>query len=163
MKKYIIALTALLYSHSQSFATWSIILIDPKSKEIGIAGASCTYNCDGIGKILPNIGAVIVQAISNNQARDKGIQMILAESSPEEIIQAMRDSIFDPERQQYAVITIQYLNEPKTYTGKLTNAINGTLMDYGVSVQGNTLAIHNSKSWMLSKKEGQIYCTLPKF
>ena len=140
MKKYIIALTVLLYSHSQSFATWSIILIDHKSKEIGIAGASCTYNCDGIGKIVPDVGAVIVQAMSNNKARDKGIQMIFAESAPEEIIQAMRDSIFDPERQQYAVITIKYINEPKTYTGKLTNTINGALTDHGVSVQGNTLA-----------------------
>ena len=46
--------------------------------------------------------------------------MILAESTPEEIIQAMRDPIFDPERQQYAVITIKYINEPKTYTGNLT-------------------------------------------
>jgi hypothetical protein len=26
-------------------ATWSIIVVDPKTKEIGIAGASCTYNC----------------------------------------------------------------------------------------------------------------------
>ena len=109
-------------------------LVDPKSKEIGIAGASCTYNCDGIGKIVPDVGAVIVQAMSNNKARDEGIQMIFAESTPEEIIQAMRDSIFDPERQQYAVITIKYINEPKTYTGKLTNPINGALTDYGVSI-----------------------------
>ncbi|HYI78402.1 MAG TPA: DUF1028 domain-containing protein [Chryseolinea sp.] len=156
MKKYVIALIVLLSSSLQSFATWSIIIIDPKTKEIGIAGASCTYNCDGIGKILPNLGAVIVQAMSNNQAREKGTQMILAESTPEEIIQAMRDPIFDPERQQYAVITIKYINDPKTYTGNLTHSVNGALTTYGVSVQGNTLASDTQLEAIMDVvKEGQ--------
>jgi uncharacterized Ntn-hydrolase superfamily protein len=78
--------------------------------------------------------------MSSNQAREKGIQMIIAEAMPDRIIQAMRDSLFDPERQQYAVISIKYISEPKTYTGKLTNTFAGALTDYGVSVQGNTLA-----------------------
>jgi len=81
------------------------------------------------------VGAIVVQAMSNNQAGEKGVQMILAETSPEQIIQALRDSIFDPERQQYAVITFKYINEPKIYTGSLTKAFNGGLTDYGVSVQ----------------------------
>jgi hypothetical protein len=54
-----------------AFATWSIIIIDPVTEEIGIAGASCTYNCYGIGKIIPNVGAIIVQAMSNNAARKR--------------------------------------------------------------------------------------------
>ena len=140
MKEYLIVLLVLLYSHNESLATWSIILIDSETKEIGIAGASCTHNCYGIGKIVPNAGALIVQAMSNNEAREKGIKLIFAEATPGQIIQAMRDPIFDPERQQYAVVTVKYINEPKTYTGKLTNPINGTLTDHGVSVQGNTLA-----------------------
>lgn len=66
--------------------------------------------------------------------------MILADASPAEIIQAMRDSIFDPEHQQYAVVTIKYIDRPKTFTGLLTHSFNGALTDAGLSVQGNTLA-----------------------
>lgn len=140
MKKAIIALTiSILYSIG-SFATWSIIMIDPNTNEIGIAGASCTYNCYGIGKIIPNMGAIIVQAMSNNQAREKGMEMIIAESTPEQIIQALRNPGFDPERQQYAVVTIKYIERPATYTGDSTKHYNGALTKAGVSVQGNTLA-----------------------
>jgi uncharacterized Ntn-hydrolase superfamily protein len=138
--KLAVSIAFILSMCSQAFATWSIIIVDPKTKEIGIAGASCTYNCYGIGRIIPDKGAIIVQAMSNREAREKGTQMILADAPPEEIIQAMRDSIFDPERQQYAVITITFIDRPETYTGQLTNAFKGALTDYGVSVQGNTLA-----------------------
>ena len=139
MLRYFLSVAFLLLFFRQGFATWSVIIIDPKTKEIGIAGASCTYNCYGIGKIIPNVGAIIVQAMSSNRAREKGVQMIIAEASPEQIIQAMRDSIFDPERQQYAVITLKHIDDPKIYTGKLTNPFNGGLVGTGVSVQGNTL------------------------
>jgi len=140
MKRYIATITILLVACGHVFATWSLIIIDPKTKEIGIAGASCTYSCYGIGKIIPNVGAIVVQAMSSSPAREKGVQMILAEASPDQVIEAMRDSIFDPERQQYAVVTIRYIDTPGTYTGQLTKTFNGSLTDYGVSVQGNTLA-----------------------
>jgi len=35
--------------------------------------------------------------MSNSQAREKGVSLILAGSSPEQIIQAMRDRAFDPQ------------------------------------------------------------------
>ena len=85
------------------------------------------------------MGAIIVQAMSNKQAREKGLEMILAESTPEQIIQALRNPDFDPERQQYAVVTIKYIDNPGTYTGDSTKPFNGALTKSGVSVQGNTL------------------------
>jgi len=121
------------------FATWSIIIIDPNTKEIGIAGASCTYNCYGIGGIVPGKGAIIVQAMSNKNAKTKGMQMISAELPPEQIIKTIRSPEYDPERQQYAVITTKHLDNPITYTGSLTNHFHGSLTASGISVQGNTL------------------------
>ena len=133
----------LLCYFSSAFGTWSIIMIDPKTKEIGIVGASCSYNCYGIGKIVPNMGAVIVQAMSNSKAREKGVQMIIAESTPAQIIQAMRNPAFDPEQQQYAVVTLKFIDSPATYTGDLANGYKGALTASGVSVQGNTLTNEN--------------------
>lgn len=143
MKKTVFALVIFLICSNDTFATWSIIIIDPRTNEIGIAAASCTANCYGIGKIIPNVGAIIVQAMSNNQARQKGVEMILAESTPEQIIQALRNPDFDPERQQYAVVTIKYIDSPATYTGDSTKRFNGALTKSGVSVQGNTLTSDN--------------------
>ncbi|THU38201.1 DUF1028 domain-containing protein [Niastella caeni] len=139
MKKYILFII-FYFCYASSHATWSIIVIDPLTKEIGIAGASCTYNCYGIGKIIPGMGAVIVQAMSNNQAREKGVAMILAEVEPEQIIMAMRAPAFDPERQQYAIVTIKYIDRPVTYSGDSIKHNKGAITASGISVQGNTLA-----------------------
>ena len=144
MKKIKSILLAFLLSISfYAQATWSIIVIDPKTKEIGIAGASCTYSVYGIGAIAPGKGAIIVQAMSNDDAREKGLEMIMADASPAEIVKALRDPKFDPEAQQYAVITLKYINGAATYTGKSAYENKGTLTAKGISVQGNILTDPN--------------------
>ncbi len=138
--KFIFLTTLLLLGIGiKAFATWSIIVIDPKTKQIGIAGASCTNSVYGIGAIIPGKGAIVVQAMSNNNAWRKGLEMILADASPDEILKAIRNPEYDPEHQQYAIITVKYWNTPLTYTGTGTTAFKGTLTEKGISVQGNTL------------------------
>lgn len=121
-------------------ATWSIIMVDPKTNEIGIAGASCTYSVYGIGAIVPAKGAIVVQAMSNPLARRKGVQMIMANAGADEIMNALKDPEFEPDEQQYAVITVQQLDKPLTYTGATNPAVKGAATAKGISVQGNTLA-----------------------
>ena len=65
-----------------SFATWSIIVVDPKTKKIGIAGASCTPSVYGIGAIMPGKGAIVVQANGNPLARLQGFRMIMDGATP---------------------------------------------------------------------------------
>ena len=136
--KFYLTIVILTISFSSN-ATWSIIVIDPKTKEIGIAGASCTQSVYGIGAIIPGKGAVVVQAMSNYAARLKGLKMLMADASPEEILKAMKDPEFDPEEQQYAVISVKYIDRPATYTGTETYEGKGTSTANGISVQGNTL------------------------
>jgi uncharacterized Ntn-hydrolase superfamily protein len=137
--KFLFVLLCIITLNTKLFATWSIIVIDSTTKEIGIAGASCTKNCYGIGDIVPGKGAIIVQAMSNNQARTKGMQMILTDHSPAEIISALQDPLFDPMRQQYAVVTLKHFLQPATYSGDSTNFFKGARTGPGISVQGNTL------------------------
>ena len=137
--KFTLMLLLILFGSIHAFATWSIIIIDRRTNEIGIAGASCTRNCYGIGEIVPGKGAVIVQAMSNHAARVKGVTMIVSGASPEEIIAALRSAEFDPERQQYAIVTTQDFEHALTYTGKLTHEYGGALTGNGFSIQGNTL------------------------
>jgi len=122
-----------------TLATWSIIVIDPKTKEIGIAGASCTSNCSGIGSIIPGTGAVIVQAMSNYNAHSMARRAITDGHPIEGILEALQQNRFDPSHQQYALITLRQLI-PVTYTGDSTIFYKGTLTASGISVQGNLLS-----------------------
>lgn len=139
-KDLLFVLSLLLALTTNAKATWSIIVIDPRTKEIGIAGASCTFSVYGIGGIIPGKGAIVVQAMSNKMARDKGLQMILANASPQEILEAIRNPEFDPEQQQYGIVCLNALDKPQTYTGTETNGAKGTATSTGISVQGNTLS-----------------------
>src|SRR6478609_8226814 len=116
-KMKILTLSLFFLITINSYATWSIIVIDPKTNEIGIAGASCTFSVYGIGGIIPGKGAIIVQAMSNKSAKKRGLQMMMANASPQQILDAIRDPQFDPEKQQYGIVCLKYLDQPLTYTG----------------------------------------------
>lgn len=122
-----------------SFATWSIIVADPRTGEIGIAGASCTVSVYGIGLIAPGKGAIVVQAMSNPLARQQGFRMIMDGAAPAAILEKIRHPDYDPEEQQYAVLCMNDLAHPATYTGAQNTAHAGSLTGNGISVQGNML------------------------
>ena len=126
-------------SHFSCFATWSIIVIDPKTKEIGIAGASCTPSVYGIGAILPGKGAIVVQANGNPYARLQGFRMLMDGMSPATILENLRNPEYDPEHQQYAILSMNDMGHPATYTGTKTISHAGALTGDGISVQGNML------------------------
>src|SRR5919112_1617826 len=102
LKRLFLTLFLLTIFVIHSYATWSIIVIDPKTKEIGIAGASCTYSVFGIGAIVPGKGAIVVQAMSNPLARLHGFRMIMDGVAPEAILEKIRHPDYDPQQQQYA-------------------------------------------------------------
>ncbi len=122
------------------FATWSIIVYDPETKKIGMAGASCTYSVYGIGGIIPGKGAIIVQAMSSPFARSKGLKMLMNDDSPQSIMEAMKHPDFEPEEQQYAILSVKYAETPLTFSGDDIPGFKGSLTSKNLSVQGNTLA-----------------------
>jgi uncharacterized Ntn-hydrolase superfamily protein len=122
-----------------SFATWSIIVVDPKTKEIGIAGASCTVSVYGIGRIMPGKGAIVVQSMGNPFARLDGFRMIMDGSKPSEILAKLRQPNYDPEEQQYSIACLNDFDHPAIYTGTKNPSHAGSLTGNGISVQGNTL------------------------
>ena len=129
----------LLHLQLPSFATWSIIVMDPKTKQIGIAGASCTISVYGIGLILPGKGAIVVQANGNPFARLEGFKMLMDNATPAAILEKLRQPQFDPEQPQYAIMALSDIEHPVTYTGTRTISQAGSLTGNGISVQGNML------------------------
>lgn len=138
-------LFAFLFTTLDSFATWSIIIVDSITGEIGIAGASCTYSVYGIGGIVPGKGAIVAQAMSNMNAKRKGMEMLKSGSSPEEILYVIIDPAFDPTSglQQYGIVSLNHIDKPVTFTGGSARPSKGSYTADGISVQGNTLANEN--------------------
>jgi uncharacterized Ntn-hydrolase superfamily protein len=130
-----------LMTSGPAMATWSITAVDPKTREVGIAGASCTDFVFGIAGVVPGKGAIVAQAMSNMGAKRIGMKMLKEGASPQAVIQFItdpeRDSNFD--LQQYGVAALGFEASPATYTGAETSDWKGAAQGLGVSVQGNIL------------------------
>ncbi|MEO1484635.1 MAG: DUF1028 domain-containing protein [Bacteroidota bacterium] len=141
MKKMGIALLVLCttFFTTQCYATWSIIAVDRKTGEIGIVGASCTFDVSGIASIEPGIGAIVVQAASNYYARMEGVSLMENNGSAREILGAMMAERFGPEKQQYGVIILKEGSSPLVYSGAEISDWSGEMIGDDFAVMGNIL------------------------
>jgi len=137
--KYLCFLALILILPSDAFATWSIIAVDRKTGETGVAGASCTSDVSGIASVVPGKGAIVVQAASNYFARVKGAGLIDKGTPPDEILASIRDEQFDPERQQYGLVALYDDSSPLVYSGTSTPEWRGAKLGTDVAALGNTL------------------------
>jgi uncharacterized Ntn-hydrolase superfamily protein len=135
------ALAASLLFAGQAHATWSVIVLDPETRSIGLAGASCSDYVAGIAGYVAGKGAVMAQAASNWQAKTKAEELIRAGTAPEQILATIIDPSFDADfsRQQYAIMTFDAFDKPVTYTGANTEGYHGAVTGDGFSTQGNML------------------------
>ena len=122
-----------------SYATWSIIAVDRTTGEIGIVGASCTFDVSGIASIVPGKGAIVVQAASNYYARMKGVEAMESDASLQAILEAMQHKDFSPERQQYGVVLLNSANAPLVYSGQQIKDWSGSKIGEDFAVLGNIL------------------------
>ena len=122
-----------------AYATWSIVAVDRSTGEIGIVGASCTFDVQGIASVVPGKGAIVVQAASDYFARMEGVGLMAKNSTPTEIISAMLDEKFKPERQQYGVVILNQETRPLVHSGKSIKGWNGSKIDQDFAVLGNIL------------------------
>lgn len=145
-RKYLGICCALMFTifiSTNSYATWSIIAVDHATGEIGIAGASCTFDVQGIASIVPKKGAIIVQAASSYFARMKGVELMMIDASTQQILEAMRHKDFDPEHQQYGVIALDSNAMPLIYSGTLIKDWYGGKVGNDFAVLGNILVSEN--------------------
>jgi uncharacterized Ntn-hydrolase superfamily protein len=137
--KHLCYFAVFLILPSNAYATWSIIAVDRKTGETGVAGASCTSDVTGIASVVPGKGAIVVQAASNYFARVQGAGLIDKGAPPKEILAAIRDKQFDPEDQQYGVVTLYDDSAPLVYSGANISNWRGARLGADVATLGNTL------------------------
>jgi uncharacterized Ntn-hydrolase superfamily protein len=116
-----------------------IVAVDRPTGQVGIVAASCTHNVQGIGTLVPGRGVVVVQAMSNSDARARGAELLRTGATPDDVVRGMRDPRFDPENQQYGVVVLAAGQASATYSGTQTAAWSGARTGDGVAVQGNIL------------------------
>lgn len=132
-------LYGMLIFSSNVYATWSSVAVDRTTGEIGIVGASCTFDVQGIASIVPGKGAIVVQAASSYFARMKGVQLMEQNASLKEIFVAMQDKKFEPEKQQYGLILLDKQTKPIVHSGKQIKNWNGYKISDDFAVLGNIL------------------------
>jgi uncharacterized Ntn-hydrolase superfamily protein len=147
VKNAIATILIFLTCSCSSFATWSIIVLDPKTKMIGVAGASCTFQVSGIAKIITGKGAIVAQAYSDDGITNQGLDLLRNGSTPAQILDKLIHNSNDREVpfRQYGIVTFDYYDQPATFTGdSITFYPFAMAMSApGISVQGNTLADSN--------------------
>jgi uncharacterized Ntn-hydrolase superfamily protein len=128
-------------------ATWSIVAVDPVTREVGAAAATCTVAVEIIYGSVPGKGVIVAQAATNLSARRKGVEMIAAGAGPQEIISLIASEDFNPGRlwkkswreQQYGVAVLDADPPAGHFTGAETIPWSGGVAEGTVSVQGNML------------------------
>jgi uncharacterized Ntn-hydrolase superfamily protein len=122
------------------------VAVDPETREVGIAGASCILGAELLARLVPGRGAVAAQAIPNLAARDELARRIAAGESPAAALAAVTEGGFDTvlgssmaRIRQYGVVALGFEQDPANFTGSWAVNYAGARIGSGVSVQGNML------------------------
>ena len=138
---------ALAIVSSPAHATWSIVAVDPITREVGAAAATCTVGVEIIYGGVSAKGVILAQAATNLSARDRGVEMIAADASPAEVVAWVASEAFNPgglwnapwREQQYGVAVLGAVPAAAHFTGANTVPWSGARSEGNVSVQGNML------------------------
>jgi len=133
----------------QARATWSIVAVDPATREVGIAVASCVGHVERTAGVVPGKGVVAAQAVLSRNGRDRAVALLETGPGPWAVVVEVTSEQFDPgsafswrsgsETRQYGVAALGFEPLPAGFTGARTIAWSGSRQGTGVSVQGNLL------------------------
>lgn len=128
---------------SHAHATWSIVAVDPRTQEVGVAVASCVEAPFGttllptVAGVVPGTGALAAQALLDQDLRDYAVEQLAAGLAPADVIAAVNAIDGSPELRQYGVVTLD--GQTATHTGASNQDWAGALADANVTAQGNIL------------------------
>ncbi len=142
----LLILLAMAMRYQVPMSTWTIAALDPKTGDVGVAGASCVdANADAIAALVPGKGVAVVQALWDLENRNRVFKLLQAGESADAIIRRMTDAAADSGAQdrQYGIVTMGGNGvRVENFTGKDAFDWAGSQRDVsrGVTVQGNILA-----------------------
>jgi len=156
---------AVEYPTQMEMTTWSIVGVDPKTGDVGVAVASCVESFgDAVAALVPGKGAAATQAGFDVKNRNIVFEAIKEGLTAEAVIARVTDPASDTQtdRRQYGVLTMHDgFVRAAGFTTPTRQGITtgedgvarfaGVMADpsRGVSSQGNTLASVDVVGWSL--------------
>jgi hypothetical protein len=150
----LLALAGLGVASSVAQATWSIILVDTRTREVGIASATCLTGFDlraGSPVVVTGVGAAAAQSFveSTNMTRTYIRDRLLEGVDPAAIMSGLPSVDGNHQRRQYGVVDAAGRSEVFTgsFAGAWAGGVNGqfayTYLDrsgtIAYAIQGNVL------------------------
>lgn len=142
-----VGLLAVATPLSAAHATWSVIAVDPRTGQVGAAGASCYPGVDTIARVLPGKGVVVAQGLTSDPGRDHAAKMLQEGNAADVVVDTITSSKVDKsfiairQLRQYGVASLhEGQASVASSIGALTQGARGSRAAAGVSVQGNILA-----------------------
>lgn len=118
--------------------TFSIVGFDPATGDLGIAVQSKFL---AVGSVVPwaraGVGAVATQSWANTAYGPRGLELLAAGKSPDEVMAALIASDDRPQQRQAGIVDA--LGRSATYTGPECNAWAGGVAGPNFAAQGNIL------------------------
>ena len=124
--------------------TWSIVAVDPQTREVGVGAASCAVGVELVRGMVPGKGVVAAQASTNLYARKQAVKAIARGETAEEALASAEASSGRYGQsawkdQQFGVAVLEPEPRALAHTGDATLAWAGSRATSTVSVQGNIL------------------------
>ncbi|MEQ8764016.1 MAG: DUF1028 domain-containing protein [Planctomycetota bacterium] len=146
-RRVALALSVLLvFAVPSARATWSIIVYNSRTGEIGVASATCLQGFDlkrALPVVLVGVGAACAQSAIDSGAFNRRIirEELLLGTPPETILEILEGRDFQHQSRQYGILDSQ--NRTSTFTGSNAGAFAGGLIghhgDLHYAIQGNVI------------------------
>ncbi|MCB0397971.1 MAG: DUF1028 domain-containing protein [Flavobacteriales bacterium] len=169
----------LLLLYVSSYATFSIVAVDPLTGQVGSAGASCSdgSGCGGCGGvvvingIVPGVGAINAQGVTcfPDLNLQNGMNWMRAGHTPSQIISDLtaHDKCFQGgvSQRQYGIVGFDDNDNPvvATYTGSGCAGYASQRIGYNYSIQGSNLLgkeVLDSMAARFERETGSLACKL---
>jgi len=141
-----IALTMLVALAPGASATWSFVVVDPQTGEIGVGSVTCVANVDlraVVPVVITGVGAAAVQAAADFDGIRRPIihEELLAGTAPRDILLLLAQ-VPGHQQRQYGIVDT--LGRAATFTGgqnfPWAGGVTGEADGFVYAIQGNILA-----------------------
>lgn len=129
-----------LTAASPAWATWSIVGVDPDTREVGAAGATCGPMVWMIGRVEPDVGAAVSLCATRLSARKDLTEALADGDTPEDALAPLLRPADDADLgiRQYAVAA--FTGPSAVFTGDECDDWKGAFAGDTFAAAGNTLA-----------------------
>lgn len=147
LRRLLLAFMALAACVAPLSATWSIVVVNLRTREVGVVGATCLENFNlrkGIAVIVVGEGAAAAQSFVDTSGDNRRLMYFDfkdASSTPAEILAALANLDSGHQTRQYGIVNFE--GPPVSFTGTrdglAATGVTGQIGDLVYAIQGNVL------------------------